>query len=102
MTDSTDSESLSQQRYSEFAQGYVTSPVHARGEELDRLVEITQPQPDWIVLDVATGGGHTALKFAPYVAQVIATDLTPNMLEAAEAHITGKGVENVEFKCEQG
>ena len=91
-----DSKSLSQQRYNQFAQGYVTSQSHAKGADLDRLVEIAQP--GWTVLDVATGGGHTALKFAPHVALVVASDLTPNMLEAAQTFITGKGVTNIEFK----
>ena len=27
---------------------------------LARLVELTEPQPEWVVLDVSTGGGHTA------------------------------------------
>ncbi len=93
-----DSKSLSRKRYARFAEGYVTSKTHAKGTELDRLVEIAQPQPDWTVLDVATGGGHTALKFAPLVAQVIATDITPEMLAGAEAYILYWGVENVTFK----
>lgn len=93
-----DSKVLSQQRYTKFAGGYVTSKAHAKGAELNRLVEIAQPQSDWIMLDVATGGGHTALKFAPLVAQVIAMDITLKMLEAAEAHITDLGVENVSFR----
>ncbi|MBN2391178.1 MAG: methyltransferase domain-containing protein [Anaerolineae bacterium] len=89
---------LSQQRFGAHAQNYVTSQTHAKGADLDRLLEIAQPRPYWHVLDVATGGGHTALKFAPHVARVVASDLTPQMLKAAEAHITGKGVTNVEFK----
>ena len=93
-----DSKTLSQERYTRYAQGYVTSKAHAKGSELERLVEIAQPQPDWTALDVATGGGHTALAFAPHVTQVVATELTPKMLEKAEAHITGQGVTNVEFK----
>jgi ubiquinone/menaquinone biosynthesis C-methylase UbiE len=47
------------------------------------LLELAQSQPHWQVLDVATGGGHTALHFAPHVAAVIATDFTPRMLHAA-------------------
>jgi len=90
--------SLSQQRFGVHAQNYVTSATHAKGADLDRLLELARPQPDWVVLDVATGGGHTALKFAPHVAHVVASDITPQMLEAAEAHITGKGIRNVEFK----
>ena len=93
-----DSKSLSQEQFAKHAQGYVTSKTHAEGVDLDRLVEIAQPKSDWIVLDVATGGGHTALKFAPHVQHVIASDLTPKMLEAAEKHLTEKGANNVEFK----
>lgn len=93
-----DFKGLSQERYGRFAESYVTSKTHAAGEELQRLVEIADPQPDWTVLDVATGGGHTALRFAPYVARVIATDITPAMLEKARAFITGQGVENVAFE----
>ncbi len=98
MTTNEDSKSLSQQRFGKFAQGYVTSEAHAKGTELDRLVEIAQPQPDWCVLDVATGGGHTALKFSPLVAKVIATDITPKMLDAAESFLISQGAKNVVFE----
>jgi ubiquinone/menaquinone biosynthesis C-methylase UbiE len=93
-----DSKALSRERYSKLAQGYITSETHAKGAELDRLVELAQPQPDWIILDVATGGGHTALKFAPHVAQVIATDITPGMLEKAKAFLAGQGTRNLSFQ----
>jgi ubiquinone/menaquinone biosynthesis C-methylase UbiE len=89
---------LVQERFGQFAQGYVTSKVHAQGAELDRLVAIAEPQPDWVVLDVATGGGHTALKFAPLVARVMATDVTTRMLEKAESFIASKGIANVNFE----
>jgi ubiquinone/menaquinone biosynthesis C-methylase UbiE len=93
-----DTKTLSQERYTQYAQGYVTSKAHAKAAELPRLVEIAQPQPDWVVLDVATGGGHTALAFAPHVARVIATDITPRMLEKAAVYLTGQGATNVEFR----
>jgi ubiquinone/menaquinone biosynthesis C-methylase UbiE len=56
------------------------------------------PKPDWRALDIATGGGHTALAFAPRVREVVATDITRPMLEAAERFIRGKGVANVSFE----
>ena len=93
-----ESKSLSQERFGQFAEGYVTSQSHAKGYDLDQLVEIANPQADWLVLDVATGGGHTALKFASHVRKVIATDLTPKMLAAAEKFIREQGVINV--SCE--
>lgn len=49
------------------------------------------------VLDVATGGGHTALAFARSGAKVTATDLTPEMLAVSEAYISAQGVEGVAF-----
>ncbi|MBK9746161.1 MAG: methyltransferase domain-containing protein [Chloroflexi bacterium] len=85
------------QRFSQYAHGYVTSETHSQGHDLDRLIELAQPQPDWVVLDVATGGGHTALKFAPHVAKVIASDFAPPMLAEAKAFIESKGATNVEF-----
>lgn len=94
----SDSKKLSKERYSQFAEGYVTSTTHAKGVDLDMLIELAQPQLHWHVLDIATGGGHTALKFAPYVEKVVATDITPHMLKKAEEFITGQGVYNVDFR----
>lgn len=93
-----DSKKLSEERYTKYAEGYITSQTHAKGADLEWLVAIAQPQPDWIVLDVATGGGHTALKFAPHVARVTASDLTERMLVKAAAFIQEQGATNVAFK----
>jgi ubiquinone/menaquinone biosynthesis C-methylase UbiE len=92
-----ESKALSQERFARFADQYVSSQSHAKGDDLDRLVEISDPQAGWLVLDIATGGGHTALKFAPYVRQVIATDITPEMLSRAKKYILDQGVTNVAF-----
>ena len=91
-------DSLVTQRFGQYAQNYVTSAPHAQGPDLDRMLAFGQPHADWIMLDVATGGGHTALRFAPYVAHVIASDITPAMLNAAETHLAEKSVDNVTFK----
>lgn len=98
MAGTGDSKSLSQERYGRLADGYVTSESHAKGQDLWRLVEIARPEPDWKVLDVATGGGHTALRFAPHVSQVTATDITPRMLKKAEMFVQGRGIHNVVFR----
>jgi ubiquinone/menaquinone biosynthesis C-methylase UbiE len=98
MNELKDSKALSQVRFNRFAPRYVTSGTHAQGPELERLVEIAKPQPDWVVLDVATGGGHTALRFAPLVKRVVAMDIAPAMLDASKAFIIVKGVKNVSFR----
>ena len=88
---------LNRQQFGTYAEAYVQSPDHAWSESLDRLVELADPQPHWEVLDVATGGGHTALALAPRVRRVIATDLAPAMVQAAARHATERGVTNVTF-----
>jgi ubiquinone/menaquinone biosynthesis C-methylase UbiE len=84
-----------QQQFGANAAAYATSPVHAKGYSLNRLVELIQPQPTWNILDVATAAGHTAFAFAPHVAHVTATDLTPEMLTVAAELAVEKGINNL-------
>lgn len=96
----SDVKQQSQERFGRFAERYVHSKTHAEDTDLNRLVSIAQAaglNDTWRVLDVATGGGHTALRFAPLVKEVIASDITPAMLAAAKANITSKGIANVAF-----
>jgi ubiquinone/menaquinone biosynthesis C-methylase UbiE len=79
------------------AENYVRSEAHARGEDLRRMVELARLRGDERVLDVATGGGHTALAFAPHAREVVASDLTPQMLEAAASYVRDRGAANVSF-----
>ncbi len=74
---------------------YINSRPHAKGASLRRLVELVQPQADWRVLDIATAAGHTAFTFAPHVAHVWATDITPEMLVIAQERAVELGLENV-------
>jgi ubiquinone/menaquinone biosynthesis C-methylase UbiE len=80
------------------ADDYAVSDIHARGESLGILVELIRPLSHWQGLDVAAGAGHTALAFAPHVANVTAVDLTAAML-AKTAQLTSKrGLANVETR----
>lgn len=85
-------------QFGDIAQSYVESPRHRAGRDLDRLAELAGARAEERALDVATGGGHTALAIARTAGQVVASDLTPKMLAAAEAFIRGEGVENVTFE----
>jgi ubiquinone/menaquinone biosynthesis C-methylase UbiE len=79
------------------AAAYVSSPLHASGEDLDRLLAWGTARRADRVLDVATGGGHTALAFAGIARRVIAYDLTEPMLAAARGHVRARGAATVEF-----
>lgn len=79
MSDSTH-KSLVQHQFGRSAGDYATNDFHAVGESLAVLNELIAPQKDWRILDVATGAGHTGILFAPMVAEVVATDITDEML----------------------
>ena len=49
------------------------------------------------MLDIATGAGHTAIKIAPYVNEVVAVDISPNMLEEAKKLSIKRNVSNIKF-----
>lgn len=86
------------EQYGSVGDAYVRSVGHATGSDLERMVELAAPQPTDALLDIATGGGHVARVFAPVVASVIASDLTPEILAHAETHLTGLGLTNVRFE----
>ena len=90
------SKPLVQQRFGANAAQYVTSSVHATGASLARVVELVSPQKTWHALDIATGAGHMALAFAPHVARVVASDITPEMLDETAKLAVAKGLGNVE------
>lgn len=92
-----DRKSLSRERFAERAHEYVTSASHAGGADLEAVVRMADPRPEWVALDIATGGGHTAIALAPRVAGVVALDLTPEMLDAARGLAAERGVSGIEF-----
>ncbi len=77
------------------AGAYSTSLTHSDPAALGRVVELAGPKPTDIVLDIATGAGHTALALAPHVAKVIAYDLTEPMLVETARNAAARGLSNV-------
>jgi ubiquinone/menaquinone biosynthesis C-methylase UbiE len=81
-----------QAQFGAIAASYVTSAGHAGGEDLDRLVDWGRALRPRRVLDVATGGGHTARAFAELGARVTAFDLTEPMLRTARGFLESRGI----------
>jgi SAM-dependent methyltransferase len=65
--------------WSERADRYRESPIHAEGADLDLVVEWCEPAPAVTVLDVATGGGHVARRLREAGATVVTVDPAPGM-----------------------
>lgn len=86
------------EQYGSVGDAYVRSVGHATGSDLGRMVELADPRPTDALLDLATGGGHVARVFAPLVASVVASDLTPEILAHAETYLTGLGLTNVRYE----
>jgi SAM-dependent methyltransferase len=65
------------------AEAYRQSRAHANPVDLNRMLQWLQLKPAARTLDVATGGGHTALALAGALPQgrVVATDVTCSMLQ---------------------
>ncbi len=82
-------------QYAAVGDAYVKSVGHATGPDLQRMVDLAAPLPADRLLDVATGGGHVARVFAPLVASVVASDLTPEILGHAERSFADAGLTNV-------
>lgn len=82
-------------QYGSVGDAYVRSVGHATAGDLGRMVELSEPRPEERLLDLATGGGHVARTFAPYVAEVVATDLTPEILDHAAAYFDEHGLSTI-------
>ncbi|PLX92781.1 MAG: SAM-dependent methyltransferase [Desulfuromonas sp.] len=87
------------EQFGKTAMAYVNTEDFSGGADLEEAARLLKPTPEDNMLDVACGGGHTALFFAPMVRQVVASDLTMQMLKKAQEHIADMGgVDNVIFR----
>jgi ubiquinone/menaquinone biosynthesis C-methylase UbiE len=84
--------------YSPRANDYVTSAVHATGEDLDQIEIMVRGCSTARALDLGCGGGHVSYRVAPQVAEVVAVDLSAQMLEAVTRTATERGLPNITTK----
>ncbi|WP_409304726.1 class I SAM-dependent methyltransferase [Peribacillus sp. SCS-155] len=85
-----------QDQFGKNAEKYVKSAIHAKGTDLNAMIEWLTPSDNWVVIDIATGGGHVSKTLSPFVDHVYATDLTPQMLTTARKHLA-PGCKNVSY-----
>ncbi len=87
-----------QAQYGRQASFYSVSRTHASGNSLELLLEWAAPTGSERVLDVATGTGFCAMAFAPQVREVVAYDLTQEMLDEAARLSAERKLTNVTFQ----
>ncbi|AFM41219.1 methylase involved in ubiquinone/menaquinone biosynthesis [Desulfosporosinus acidiphilus SJ4] len=89
-----------QQNFGQRAKEYRLSSTHGNPEDLERMIKLVNPTSEAKALDVATGGGHTAIALANYVKDVIAIDITSEMLAEAKAAAVSSQIKNIVFLLE--
>ena len=87
-----------QRQFGPVAAHYATSAVHVAGPDLDAMLAAATPHGHERLLDAGCGAGHTALAFAPRVAEVVAVDLTEAMLAQARRLAAERGLTNIAFQ----
>jgi len=94
MTDKTQS-ALVEAQFGPRASAYVASATHSEGEDLKRLTALAAEMPLARVLDLGCGGGHASFAVAPHVKEVVAYDLSRDMLAAVAAQARRRGFGNL-------
>jgi ubiquinone/menaquinone biosynthesis C-methylase UbiE len=82
-------------QFSPQAASYVTSAVHADGEDLQALAQIVAGHSKARALDLGCGGGHVSFRVAPHVGQVTAYDLSDSMLGAVAKAAGERDLKNI-------
>ncbi len=86
-----------QRQFGRQAQSYADSSLHARGDTLQTIVDLAEPRGREAVLDVGTGAGFTAFSLASATALVVATDISPEMLETARRLAGERSLDNLQW-----
>jgi ubiquinone/menaquinone biosynthesis C-methylase UbiE len=96
--DTMDVKESVQKQFAAVAANYATSAVHVAGPDLTAMLAAANARGDERVLDAGCGAGHTALAFAPHVAEVAALDLTEAMLAQGRKLARDRGIANITFQ----
>src|SRR3954465_10017009 len=87
-----------QRQFGAIANAYATSAVHRDGADLRALIDAARLSGRERVLDLGCGAGHTALAAARLAAEVVAVDVTPEMLDVAQRLAAEGGVTNLSVR----
>jgi SAM-dependent methyltransferase len=80
------------------AQSYLTSAVHAQGEDLAQFAAMVGSRPEAYAMDLGFGGGHVSFLLAPLVRKVVAYDLSKEMVAMVRAEADRRGFANLDAR----
>ena len=91
--------SKSSRFWDRIAAKYAERPV-ADEAAYEHKLEVSQSYlaPDMEALELGCGTGSTAIRHAPHVKRIVATDLSANMLAIAEERANAEGIDNITFR----
>lgn len=82
-------------QFADQANAYLSSAVHAQGEDLKRLTHLLSGEDFASVLDLGCGAGHASFAVAAQVNDVVAYDLSEKMLAVVKQAASDKGLTNL-------
>lgn len=89
------------QQFGSRAQAYLDSAVHAHGRDLEQLAALAAEAPaEARMLDMGCGAGHASFSLAPHAREVIAYDLSSEMLDVVRMAAAARGLHAI--RTEQG
>ncbi len=85
--------------WDKIADKYFAQPI-ADEDAYEEKLRVTQQylRPDMTVFEFGCGTGGTALRHAPHVSEILATDISPRMIEIARQQATEKRMGHVTFE----
>lgn len=88
-------EQVVQRQFGATANAYLTSAVHAQGVEFAALCAALADRPTARVLDLGCGAGHVSFQVADLAAEVVAYDLSAEMLAVVAETAAARGLANI-------
>ena len=95
MTEAITHEALVDGQFGARASAYLGSAVHAQGADLTALAGLVETRAGAHVLDLGCGAGHVSFHVAPHAAEVVACDLSAEMLEVVAQTAAKRGLHNI-------
>jgi ubiquinone/menaquinone biosynthesis C-methylase UbiE len=95
MSDDKTQEALVGRQFGSQAAAYLTSAVHAQGADLEALIALVDAAANPRVLDLGCGGGHVSYGVAARAREVVAYDLSAQMLEVVARAAAERGIANL-------